>query len=114
MSTLCVNNPSCVPNFPTISAAVAAAAPGDTILVAPGVYNENVIINKSLTLLGAQHGVDAHEDLPTFLTNGIDHRAFDADFGDRTGHRKQRDHRWFCHQKQQFDDNFVWYTNFGG
>ncbi len=34
----------------TIQAAVNAAAPGDIILVAPGTYNENVTINKSLTL----------------------------------------------------------------
>lgn len=44
---------------PTISAAVTAAAPFDTIRVAAGVYNEVVIVNKPVQLLGAQAGVDA-------------------------------------------------------
>lgn len=37
-------------DYATISLAVAAASPGDVIVVAPGTYNENVTINKSLTL----------------------------------------------------------------
>ena len=41
-------------DFPTIQAAVDAAAEGDTILVAPGVYSENVVVSKSrLALRGA-------------------------------------------------------------
>jgi len=48
------------PTFMTISAAVAAASPGDTIKVCPGLYHEQVQVNKdNLTLLGAQAGVDA-------------------------------------------------------
>ncbi|MEF2966443.1 right-handed parallel beta-helix repeat-containing protein [Paenibacillus sp. M1] len=46
-------------DFPTITAAIAAAAPFDTIRVAPGTYNETVIVNKTIQLLGAQAGVDA-------------------------------------------------------
>src|SRR2546427_2785637 len=46
--------------YTTISAAVAAANPGDTIMVCPGFYNEQVSINTdNLTLLGAKAGVDA-------------------------------------------------------
>jgi hypothetical protein len=47
------------PGYPTISAAVAAAASGDTIMVCEGTYIENVVLNKSLTLLGAQQNVNA-------------------------------------------------------
>jgi hypothetical protein len=53
------NDPT-TPAYPTISAAVAAASPGDTIKVCPGLYAEQVNVNKNnLTLLGAQAGVDA-------------------------------------------------------
>ncbi len=45
--------------YSTIQAAVDAAAPGATINVDSGTYNETVTINKSLTLRGAQAGVDA-------------------------------------------------------
>ncbi len=37
----------------TIAAAVAAASPGSTIKVAPGTYKEDVVIGKSLSLIGA-------------------------------------------------------------
>ncbi len=40
-------------DFPTIQAAVDAAQEGDTILVAPGTYQEHVVISKGLTLQGA-------------------------------------------------------------
>jgi len=52
------------PAYPTITQAVAAAVDGQTIGVCPGTYPEVVAlgplaINKTLTLLGAQSGVDA-------------------------------------------------------
>jgi hypothetical protein len=37
--------------YTTIQAAIAAASPGDTILVKPGTYAGNILIDKSLTLL---------------------------------------------------------------
>ncbi|MFZ1219758.1 MAG: right-handed parallel beta-helix repeat-containing protein [Chthoniobacterales bacterium] len=43
----------------TITAAIGKASSGDTINVAIGFYAEQVNISKSLTLLGAQAGVDA-------------------------------------------------------
>jgi hypothetical protein len=51
-ATGCVNPGGTSGCQSTISAAVAAAAAGDTILVAPGVYKEGVIITKSISLLG--------------------------------------------------------------
>lgn len=47
------------PNCATIQAAVTAASPGDTINVAAGTYNERVVVDKTLTINGAQVGVDA-------------------------------------------------------
>ena len=53
----------------TIAAAVAAAFPGSTIKVAPGAYKEDVVIGKSLSLIGADSSdviIDA-----AGLSNGI-------------------------------------------
>jgi parallel beta-helix repeat protein len=46
-------------DYSTINAAINAASDGDTIVVAAGTYQENVVIDKSLTLQGTQAGVDA-------------------------------------------------------
>src|SRR5437867_5353990 len=43
----------------TIQAAVNKASAGDTINVAAGTYTENVSITKSLSMNGAQAGIDA-------------------------------------------------------
>jgi hypothetical protein len=54
------NGPSCFGTYATINAAIAAASPGDTIEVCPGLYVEQVNVYKNnLTLRGAQAGVDA-------------------------------------------------------
>lgn len=39
-------------DFPTIQSAINAANPGDTVFVSLGTYYENVIVNKTLSLLG--------------------------------------------------------------
>jgi hypothetical protein len=59
-STLIVDdNMACAgAQYSTISSAVAAAAPGDTIKVCAGLYPETVNVDKPLTFLGAKTGVD--------------------------------------------------------
>ncbi|MCK4303988.1 MAG: right-handed parallel beta-helix repeat-containing protein, partial [Candidatus Eisenbacteria sp.] len=46
-------------DYDTIQGAIDAASDNDTIIVAAGLYEESVVIDKSLTLKGAQAGVDA-------------------------------------------------------
>ena len=61
-STLTVGNPArCAgAQYTTISAAVAAASPGDTIKVCAGIYGEHVDISTpNLTLQGVRAGVSA-------------------------------------------------------
>jgi parallel beta-helix repeat protein len=53
VSTLCVNPAGSGGCYRTISAAVAAAGAGSTINVAAGTYREQVVIGKSLFLMGA-------------------------------------------------------------
>ncbi|MGC2495971.1 right-handed parallel beta-helix repeat-containing protein [Candidatus Binatus sp.] len=68
-ATLCVNHGGSGSCFSSIGAAVAAASSNDTIRVADGTYKEDVIIDKSLTLLGASQKhtiIDASR-----LSNGI-------------------------------------------
>jgi len=45
--------------YSTIQAAVNAASPGAVITVDAGTYNEQVTVNKSLTIQGAKAGIDA-------------------------------------------------------
>lgn len=52
----------------TIQGAVASAAPGDTIQVAAGVYTENVIISKSVTVEGGWNADFSVRDLDAFST----------------------------------------------
>ena len=68
-TTWCVNQGGTHGCLATIGSAVAAAMPNDTINVAPGIYKEDVIIGKPLSLVGTGSSrtvIDA-----TGLSNGI-------------------------------------------
>jgi nitrous oxidase accessory protein NosD len=53
--TVATNSNSCPnANFTTIATAVNTAAPGDEIEICPGVYPEQIVITKSLTLRGVE------------------------------------------------------------
>jgi hypothetical protein len=59
--------------FSSIGAAVAAAAEGGTVVVCPGTYTEDVIVQKALTLTGQNATIDA-----TGLENAIQVVASDV------------------------------------
>lgn len=46
--------------YATVQAAVNAASAGDTVVIEPGTYAGNVVIDKPLTLLGANSGVSGN------------------------------------------------------
>ncbi|MFB6520681.1 nitrous oxide reductase family maturation protein NosD [Streptomyces sp. NPDC056401] len=58
-------------DHPTIQAAVDAAAPGDRISVRPGVYREQVVIGKNLSITGSGDGKTTIQ-APQTLTPGDD------------------------------------------
>ncbi|MBK6876596.1 MAG: right-handed parallel beta-helix repeat-containing protein [Ignavibacteria bacterium] len=45
-------------DHPTIQAAINAASNGDIISVAPGIYRENITLNKFLSIRGANYGIN--------------------------------------------------------
>ena len=49
---------------PSIQRGVDAASSGDTVNVEAGTYNEDVNVDKSVTLLGAEAGIDARTRTP--------------------------------------------------
>ena len=67
--TLCVHPSGAMGCFKTISLAIAAAAPNDTIKVGPGTYTEDVVIGMSLSIIGV--GAEASIIDATGLSNGV-------------------------------------------
>jgi nitrous oxidase accessory protein NosD len=73
-ATLCVKANKQSGCEATIGAAVAAAAPGDVIQVAEGIYNEQVTINKPLSLVatsGSRTIIDATNFTTGIFVNGM-------------------------------------------
>jgi fibronectin-binding autotransporter adhesin len=54
--------------FNTIQAAINAVAGSGTVIVNAGTYAENVVVNKSVILIGAQDGIDARGRVATEST----------------------------------------------
>jgi Ca2+-binding RTX toxin-like protein len=59
--------------YDSITAALAAAVAGDTIVVAPGTFTESVTVDKDVTILGANHGIagDGVRGAETILDGGF-------------------------------------------
>ncbi len=75
------NCDSATATFTTIQAAVDAALAGDTIQVCPGTYEEQVYVDKTLELLGAQAGIDGRTRPGTPAVESV----LDSDAVDQTG-----------------------------
>ncbi len=58
------------PRYTTITAALAAALAGDTLLISTGTYNESPDINKNVRLLGGYDGAFANQIGMSLVTNG--------------------------------------------
>ena len=60
--------------YPTVQAAIEAAQEGDTILIAPGTYRENLTVAKSITLVGTDRDTvildGGGSDVVTVATGG--------------------------------------------
>jgi len=71
-------------DFTTIQAAVVAANPGDEIVVKPGIYEENIVINKSISIISESgnfsdtviRAADVSQDVFSIWANGVSIKGF--------------------------------------
>ncbi len=70
MATLTVGSGG---TYTTIQAAIDAATSGDTISVGAGTFNEHVVVNKTVTIDGANAGIDGNggRGPETIITGGV-------------------------------------------
>jgi len=69
--------------FSSIQDAINASSDGDTILVYEGIYHENVLVNKRVSLIGSgsettiiDGGWKDHQNVVTIITNGVNMSGF--------------------------------------
>ncbi|MCC7416206.1 MAG: nitrous oxide reductase family maturation protein NosD [Acidobacteria bacterium] len=80
-------------DFPLIAPAIAAAAPGDVVEVTGGVYREDLVIDKPLTLVGIDRPVligTGEGTVVTITAGGAEVRGFAIE-GSGTGQTNQMD-----------------------
>ncbi|MCO5384012.1 MAG: hypothetical protein NHB15_19690 [Methanosarcina barkeri] len=73
-----------VANFTSIQAAVNAANPGDEIIVKPGIYEENIKVTKSLSIVSESgnfsntivRAANSSEDIFSIWANGVSIKGF--------------------------------------
>ena len=70
-ATLCVSSDGSWPCYTHIAAAVAAAAPGDTIKVGPGTYAESITVTKAVSITTESAIVDATGLSRGFFVDGM-------------------------------------------
>ena len=60
--------------YATIQAAIDAAVAGDTIMLAAGTYDEDIVLDRAVTILGANHGVagTGTRGLESVITGGFE------------------------------------------
>lgn len=78
------NNTGQPADFTTIQAAVAAANPGDEIVVKPGIYEENIVINKNISIVSESgnfsdtvvRAADVSQDVFSIWANDVSIKGF--------------------------------------
>ena len=82
-----------VANFASIQAAVDAANQGDRIIVKPGIYEENIAINKSISIASESgnfsntivQAANGSQDIFSILANGVSIKGFGINGSDSAG-----------------------------
>lgn len=72
--------PTIVPDdYPTIQQAIDSSKPGHMILVKPGIYNESLLINKSVSLIGVDRDTTIISQTLTISADNFTIRGFTID-----------------------------------